>query len=173
MRVDGRLEGMLPRHIDESAIIEHYARCNDRAKPRLPRELDGMTLSTSAFGIGDAVILSDLPRAGHQNDRFMSIFSPSSHFQTIMKFNPYYKPRLTPFCAIADVLYHSFDLGNGHLIQRLRRAYGLPIDLEPRGCIEVRGRTTLSRIVLHFEAGDHAPYSSGRTNIIEFQQIGD
>ncbi len=108
--------------------------------------------------MGDAVILSDLPRAGHQNDRSMSVFSPSEHFQTIMSFNPYYEPRLTPFSAIADVLYHSFDLGNGHLIQRLRRAYGLPIDLQPQGCIEVAGRTTLPRIVLHFEAGAHAEW---------------
>ena len=154
----GRPEEKLPRHIDKSAIIEHYSRRNDRAKPRLPRVLDGMTLATSAFGIGDAVILSDLPRAGHQNDRFMSIFSPSEYFQTIMSFNPYYKPRLAPFCAIADVLYHAFDLGNGHLIQRFRRAYGLPIDLEPRGCIEVPGRSTRSRIALHFEAGGHAEW---------------
>jgi hypothetical protein len=157
-RVDGPTGGNLPRHIDESEIIAHYAQREARAKPRLPAVLDGMTLTTSAFGIGDAVILSDLPRAGHQNDRFMSVFSPSEHFQTIMSFNPYYKPCLTPFCAIADVLYHSFDLGNGHLIQRLRRAYGLPIDLQPHGCIEVPGRTTLSRIALHFEAGGHAEW---------------
>ena len=75
-----------------------------------------------------------------------------------MSFNPYYKPGLTPFCAVADVLYHSFDLGNGHLIQRLRRAYGLPIELKPHGCIEVAARTTLSRIALHFEAGSQAEW---------------
>lgn len=151
-------ERTLSRQVDESEIIAHYSRREARAKPRLPMALDGMTLSTSAFGIGDAVILSDLPRAGHQNDRFMSIFSPSEHFQTLMSFNPYYKPRLTPFCAIADVLYLSFDLGNGHVIQRLRRAYGLPIDLKPRGCIEVPGRTRRSRIALHFEAGAQAEW---------------
>ena len=117
-----------------------------------------MTLSTSAFGMGDAVILTDLPRAGHQNARMMSVFSPSEHFQTIMNFNPYYTKRLTPFSAFADVLYHSFNLGNGHLIQRLRRAYGLPLDIRPRGCLEVSGRIQQQRIVLHFEAGRHAEW---------------
>jgi hypothetical protein len=148
----------LPRHIDESQIIAHYSQRNAREKPRLPMVLDSITLATSSFGLGDAVVLSDLPRAGNQTNRFMSVFSPSEHFQTIMSFNPYYKPRLTPFCAIADVLYHSFDLGNGHLIQRLRRAYGLPIELEPRGCIELPTRTPLSRIALHFEAGGQAEW---------------
>ena len=148
----------MPRHIDESEIIAHYSRCNARAKPHPPKLLDGMTLTTSAFGMGDAVVLSDLPRAGNQNDRLMSVFSPSEYFQTIMSFNPYYKPGLTPFCAVADVLYHSFDLGNGHLIHRLRRAYGLPIELKPHGCIEVAARTTLSRIALHFEAGSQAEW---------------
>ena len=151
-------EDDLLRRIDESEIIAHFAQRDARGKPRLPMTLDGMTLTTSAFGIGDAVVLSDLPRAGHQNERVMSIFSPSQYFQTIVSFNPYYKPRLTPFCAIADVLYHSFDLGNGHVIQRLRRAYGLPVDLQPRGCIEVPERKTLSRIALHFEAGSHAEW---------------
>jgi hypothetical protein len=105
-----RPEDKLPRHIDESQIIAHYSQRNAREKPRLPMVLDSITLATSSFGLGDAVVLSDLPRAGNQTNRFMSVFSPSEHFQTIMSFNPYYKPRLTPFCAIADVLYHSFDL---------------------------------------------------------------
>ena len=148
----------LSRRIDESEIIAHYSQLNARAKPSLPGALDSMTLATSAFGIGDAVILSDLPRTANRNGRFASVFSPSKHFRTLMNFNPYYKPGLTPFCAISDVLYHSFDLGNGHLIQRLQRAYGLPIDLQPHGCVEVRERTTLSRIALHFEAGSHADW---------------
>src|SRR5215470_10084683 len=119
---------------------------------------DSITLATGSFGLGDAVVLSDLPRAGNQTNRFMSVFSPSEHFQTIMSFNPYYKARLTPFCAVADILYHSFDLGNGHLIQRLRRAYGLPIELEPRGCIQISRRIARSRIALHFEAGGQAEW---------------
>ena len=156
--VAGWLGDKLPRRIDEQDILTHYAQRQSRAKPNLPTVLDSMTLSTSAFGIGDAVILSDLPRAGHQNARVTSVFSPCEHFQTIMSFNPYYTKLLTPFSAFADVLYHSFNLGNGHLIQRLRRAYGLPIDLRPRGCIEVPVRVTQRRIVLHFEAGSHAEW---------------
>ena len=148
----------MPRRIDEQDILTHYAQRQSRAKPNLSTVLDSMTLSTSAFGMGDAVILSDLPRAGHQNARVTSVFSPSEHFQTIMSFNPYYTRRLTPFSAFADVLYHSFNLGNGHLIQRLRRAYGLPIDIRPRGCMEVPARVTQRRIVLHFEAGSHAEW---------------
>jgi Glycosyltransferase family 9 (heptosyltransferase) len=117
-----------------------------------------MTLATSAHGLGDAVILSDLPRAGHQQDRKMTVFAPSEHFQTVMSFNPFYAPGLLPFCAFADLLYHAFDLGNGHLIQRLRRAYGLPVEDKPRGSIEVPGRVARRRVVLHFEAGTHAEW---------------
>ena len=153
-----RVGDKLPRYIDEQDIITHYAQRQWRAKPDLPNVLGNMTLSTTAFGMGDAVILSDLPRAGHQNSRTISIFSPSPYFQTIMSFNPYYAARVTPFSAFADVLYHSYNLGNGHLIQRLRRAYGLPIDIRPRGCIEVPARVTQGRIVLHFEAGGHAEW---------------
>jgi len=148
----------LPRHIDEQDIITYYAQCQWRAKPDLPNILGNMTLSTTAFGMGDAVILSDLPRAGHQHSRRISVFSPSPYFQTIMSFNPYYAAGVTPFSAFADVLYHSYNLGNGHLIQRLRRAYGLPIDIRPRGCVEVPSRITQQRIALHFEAGGHAEW---------------
>jgi hypothetical protein len=144
--------------IDEAEILANYRDRPTRNRPRLPRLLDAMTLTTSAHGLGDAVILGDLPRAGHQNDRKMTVFAPSEHFQTIMSFNPFYVAGLTPFCVFADRLYHAFDLGNGHLIQRLRRAYGLPIEDKPRGSVEVEGRVTQPRVVIHFEAGAHAEW---------------
>jgi hypothetical protein len=93
-------------------------------RPQLPRPLESMTLVTSASGLGDVVVLGDLPRAGSTFGKSVSVFSLSAHFETVMSYNPFYSARLTPFCAVADVLYHSFNLGNGHLIQRLRRAYG-------------------------------------------------
>jgi hypothetical protein len=144
--------------VDEVEILAHYRDRPPRIRPRLPRPLDAMTLATSAHGLGDTVILSDLPRAGRRQDRRVSVFAPSEYFQTVMSFNPFYTPGLMPFCAFADLLYHAFDLGNGHLIQRLRRAYGLPIEDKPHGSIEVPGRVTHRRTVLHFEAGGHAEW---------------
>jgi hypothetical protein len=153
----GTISVRRPR-VDEVEILAHYRDRPARIRPRLPRPLDAMTLATSAHGLGDTVILSDLPRAGHQQDRKMSVFAPSEYFQTVMSFNPFYTSGLMPFCAFADLLYHAFDLGNGHLIQRLRRAYGLPIEDKPRGSIEVPKRVTRQRAVLHFEAGGHADW---------------
>jgi hypothetical protein len=64
---------------------------------------------------------------------------------------------VSPFWVAADVLRRDFALGNGHLIQRIQRAFGLEPELVPRGCIHCApvssGKPT---VALHFYPGPHA-----------------
>ena len=76
-----------------------------------------------------------------------------------MQFNPFYQERVTPFWAAADVLRHEFDLGNGHFIQRIRRAWGIEPGALPHGCIVVpEARIRQGQTVLHLEPGAHASW---------------
>ncbi len=143
--------------IDAFEIVRHYRKVKKIAKAPLPQTLGALTLSNTATGIGDTVILTDLPRAAAENDDQVTVFSMSHFFKTLMSFNPHYLPGVTPFLVASDLLVATYDLGNGHYIQRLRRAFGYPVDDLPRGCLVVPDtRPTPKRVALHFEAGAHS-----------------
>ena len=145
--------------IDEAAIIQYYRSVRSRSRPSLPTTIDGMLLTNTAQGLGDTVILTSLPRAAFENGREVPIFSQSQHFSILTKYNPFYKPKITPFWASADPLVYCYNLGNGHFMQRLHRAWGLPPDLQPHGCVELPKRSTPPRgVILHFEPGSHVAW---------------
>lgn len=104
-------------------------------------------------------MLTDLPRAAAAREELITVFSTSQFFKTLMRFNPHYREGITPFCIAADVLVDQYDLGNGHYIQRLRRAYGYEVEDKPRGCLTATGAQRASRrVALHFEAGAHSDW---------------
>jgi len=145
--------------IDEASIIRHYRGAKPRSRPTLPISIEGMLLTNTAHGLGDTVILTSLPRAAFRSGREAFIFSQSQHFSTLVKYNPFFEPKMMPFWVSADSLLCSYNLGNGHFMQRLHRAWGLPPDLRPHGCIELPNPSTIPRsVVLHFEPGPHVAW---------------
>jgi hypothetical protein len=115
-----------------------------------------VTLTNTGHGLGDTVVLTDLPRAAKQAKLSASVFSQARYFRTLMSFNPYLEDSVLPFWVSAEQICLNFQLGNGHIIQRLRRAFGFPVDYKPMGCLVVQNAETVSgRVVLHFEPGQH------------------
>src|ERR1700722_598812 len=140
--------------VHEDSIRAFYRRRPQRARAFLPQPLYSVTLMDKNEGLGDTVILTDLPRKAAATGRREFIHSRSLFFGTLTSFNPYYKAGITPFLAIAEMLAAFYDLGGGHVIQRLQRAYGFEPDISPRGCIEVNDVPQQSaRVVLHLEPG--------------------
>jgi len=147
------------RMVDERRIIEFYRTRHARPSLTFGEPLSGITLNNTAQGLGDTIILSDLPRAATAANRAVTIFSNSSHFDTLCSFNPYYEYGVRTFHACASSMVANYDLGNGHFFQRLERAFGISPELVPRGCVVVDGSLRQpDRVVIHLEPGSWAKW---------------
>ena len=140
----------------ESEIIDFYRREPTLTKAKLSEPLAHVTLTNTGHGLGDTVILTDLPRAAKQAESSASVFSQAQYFRTLMSFNPYFEDSVLPFWVSAEQICLNFEVGNGHIIQRLRRAFGFSVDHKPMGCLVVEDvETVQGRVVLHFGPGPH------------------
>jgi hypothetical protein len=143
--------------IDPQWIVDYYRELTAPPKLRLEAPLELVTLTNTGHGLGDTVILSDLPRAAAHAGAVASVYSQSPYFPVLMSLNPHFEERILPFWAAADRLCAVFDLGNGHIIQRLRRAFGYAPDPTPAGCLSPPNASPgPKRAVFHFEPGYHA-----------------
>jgi len=142
--------------LDPNLIVDFYRRVESVHRKPLEFVLDDFALSNENHGIGDTVVITAISRAGFQNGKFIPIQSISPHFKALTTFNPYYREAERPFVALATRLQFNYDLGNGHFIQRLERAFGITPELKPRGCLVVETRTVPGRTVLHFKPSDWA-----------------
>lgn len=147
---------------DVDLILRFYGGAVGKRKSRCPDDLATAALSNTPRGLGDTVLLSHLPRAGARQGKPRFIHCRSDehvHFDVLNQFNPYYLPAGDRRIVCADVLQHSVDMGNGHFMQRLQRAFGLEPEIRPAGCLvcpDVLKKQ--GRVLLHFDAG--APHAS-------------
>jgi hypothetical protein len=142
--------------IDRSVIVRFYRGRQARLKRRLP-DLEDHTFSNEPLGIGDTLVLTSLPRRAREFGRSVSIYSFSPHFHALVQFNPYYTPGTKSKWVFACDLVGQFDLGPGHVLQRLERACGLSPHPVPRGCLVTSNiQPHAGRCALHFEPGQWA-----------------
>jgi ADP-heptose:LPS heptosyltransferase len=134
-------------------IIRYYQESQLVPKRRLTRDLSEHALTNTPFGLGDTLLLTQLPWVGAWQGKRRYIASPSPYFEPLVRFNPHFVPAGRRQAVAADHLQLRYDLGNGHLIQRLQRAFGLIPDLIPRGFLGIPEQPIPGRVVLHFEAG--------------------
>lgn len=154
-------QSVKPRFVDPQTIINHYAGKSEIQKPKLPASLDPehWTLTNTPTGLGDSMILTFLPKSVKLNKKHGGlIWTPSVHFARLAKFNPHYVDRQTPYWVSASQLNHNYNLGSGHIIQRLQRSFGLKIEIKPKGCLVVASDRDDDKVALHFEPGDHVSW---------------
>jgi len=119
--------------------------------------MSNVCLSTVCMGLGDTVMMTDLPKAEVEQGKSIAVFSASPHFRPLMKFNPYWTEKEDKgYMVNAPDLIRQHDCGNGHYLQRIRRAFGLKVEDIPRGFIAQKPEKIPNRVILHFEAGIHA-----------------
>lgn len=128
------------------------------AKPlKTLRPWNGECLSTVTQGLGDTMMLTDLPAAAAAQGKFAQSYSPSRHFRPLMSFNPAYRDVDDKAYLInAPDLIRKYNCGNGHYLQRIRRAFGLRVNDKPHGYLKWKGIRGEKRVILHFDAGVHA-----------------
>lgn len=147
---------------------------NQRALDRVPMP-DFERVFQSTQGLGDVMMTTDIPVAANRYSRNIPIWSASPHFNPVIRcgcvwsrpldmrpFDGYWHPepgdrptwRLweqpDTMLNLPDVS-RRWDSGNGHTLQRLRRAFRLPVENKPKGYL---GEATLkyhNRVILHFE----------------------
>lgn len=93
------------------------------------QENSGLSICTLNSGLGDAIVLTSLSK----NKKNHILYSPNKHWQTLAKFNQNLSKQPIGDRFIRTELLELFDLGNGHLHQRLQRAFGIEQDLIPKG----------------------------------------
>lgn len=157
----------LPRNIivksssqnDPCTKIRNYWGSQPRVKLNPLRGMNNVSLSSVCMGLGDTMMLTDLPKAASDNGRTIPVYSASQHFRPLMKFNPFWKEtKDNAFMVNAADLVRQYDCGNGHYMQRIRRAFDLPIDDIPKGFLTQKPERQPNRVILHFEAGIHAKW---------------
>lgn len=149
------LEG-IKKFDPEEILRNHYARIPTLRKLPLNESLVSHVLTNSPRGLGDTVILTQLPAAAAIQGTTRMIHSDSPHFESLMKFNRHYIPAHSGPRVAADFLSARYDIGNGHFIQRLQRAFGLRTMERPAGHLDISYRPAKGRVALHFEAGYHS-----------------
>ena len=140
----------------EADLVRRYWDGQAEPKLRLMPELGGAVLSSMCVGLGDTLMLTDIPRASKGQ---VPVFSTSKHFRPLMRFNEWWREPLPEdqlMLANAPTLVRYYATGNGHYLQRLRRAFKLPVEPVARGCVKWQGRRANNRVLMHFEAGPHA-----------------
>lgn len=139
-------------------ILEYYRSVTPKRDLQQLREPTTDVLTTMTQGLGDTMMLTDLPAAAARaGGGRCDVFSPSKHFRPLMQFNPYFREvKDKAYLVNAPDLIRQYDCGNGHYFQRLRRGYGLLVDDKPRGFIGWKGQRCKNRVILHFDPGLHA-----------------
>lgn len=141
-------------------LLKHYRDILPKARKPVDYNPLEYSLTNGPHGLGDCVILSDMPYAmsGPLGVHSHSGAWPAVEGLLQVGTGPYLDKWLR-----VDVEYMTKSLGNGHLFQRLRRLYGLDVDEKPFGKLNRIYPVVKNRVALHFDAGTHQEWQ--RRNI--------
>jgi hypothetical protein len=110
----------------------------------------GRAFTNDQHGLGDTIILTNA--AARSN---VHVFSYSTHVPSIAEYCPQITAeKQSPALGVWPV-YSRHDIGNGHLIQRFSRLFGLSVEDKPCGKLTRRLPQISNRVILHFEPGHH------------------
>lgn len=110
-------------------------------------------------GIGDVVVINQLLFEDINKRSNIHIYAYSQKFIDIIKFNKFSNSNFfdqnTPIAYRTEVL-EDYNLGSGHLIQKMRRFFKLPIFSKPKSFLETGLQKTKNKIGLHLSVGPSA-----------------
>jgi hypothetical protein len=141
----------------EDIIFQHY-KSKTSTKPKLIdlKQIQSalhLNLTTCNIGIGDAVILTSLTNDKSKN---LNIYSNNRHWNTLAKFNKNLNKEQSNDVFLRTELLEFYDIGNGHLAQRLQRAIGLKVETIPKPYLFTETLPQKNKVGLHFSTGRSA-----------------
>lgn len=137
-------------------LVRHYSKLRTMPKQPLREDLSSRVLTNNPLGLGDTVVITQLPAVAYGQGKTRLIHSDSPHFAPLVKFHRHYTPAPNRPRISADFLNARYDLGNGHFTQRLQRAFGLRPADRPQGHIACDQLLVPRRVGLHFDPGIHS-----------------
>ena len=105
-------------------------------------------------GIGDVVTLNNLLFKDENTRSNLNIFSQSKHFSDILHFNKFKESNHIQSDDFLRVeLLEFYNLGSGHLIQKMRRFLNLPIHAKPKSYLNTNKQKIKNKIGIHLSTG--------------------
>jgi hypothetical protein len=139
-------------------ILKFYLEKNTQ-KPPLPIDFSPCSQAiTFNNGIGDTTIINSLSFKDNGEFSNISIYSPSRHFSNILNFNPHKNKNsfIQGAEAVRTEVLENFDIGGGHLIQNIRRAFGLDEIIKPSARLYTGKTTKKNKVAVHLSTGPSA-----------------
>jgi len=139
-------------------IIFQYYKTKSNIKPKLVnlkqiQSAPHLNLTTCNIGIGDAIILTSLT---NDQSKSLNIYSNNRHWNTLAKFNKNLNKEYSNDVFLRTELLEFYDIGNGHLAQRLQRAIGLKVESLPKPYLFTNSQFKKNKVALHFSTGPSA-----------------
>jgi hypothetical protein len=150
--------------IDYTDLIINYYKDKVSSKKTLERSdsfLDQKERYAITFnnGIGDSVVINQLLFETESKRSNIHIKSYSDKFFQISQFNKFIKTNFydesCPEQYRTEVL-EDYNLGSGHLIQKMRKFFNLPVLNKPKSFLETGEEKIKNRIGLHLSVGASA-----------------
>lgn len=108
-------------------------------------------------GIGDTTLINQLLFINENERSDINILSYSRHFNDIMKFNKFASSNhIKGGDFIRTELLEVYNLGPGHLIQKIRRFFNLPILSKPKSFLSSGRDKVKNKIAIHLTTGQSA-----------------
>jgi len=107
-------------------------------------------------GIGDSVVINQLLFETESKRSNIHVKSYSDKFFEISQFNKFIKTNFYNEKALKQYrteVLEDYNLGSGHLIQKMRKFFKLPVLKKPKSFLETGEKKIPNRIGLHFSVG--------------------
>lgn len=142
-------------------IIQYYSNVTSDKKELL-EELPPIDESHYAFtfnaGVGDVVIINNLLFKDELNRSNIHINSQSPRFFEIGKYNKFIKSNFfqTNVSAYRVEVLEDYNLGSGHIIQKMRKFFQLPVLNKPKSFLNTDLNKVKNKIGIHLTVGPSA-----------------
>jgi hypothetical protein len=144
-------------------IISFYSKKNSY-KPVLHEKINTNHVFSFNVGVGDMVILNSILFNNKNEFSNKNIFSPSPHFEQVGLFNKYFKfnkfDNNSRECVRMELL-EFYNLGGGHLIDRIRNGLNMPRLQKPQGFLVTDRNKIKNKIGICLSTGKSAFALSG------------
>lgn len=142
-------------------IVKFYRDAKGTSKPKwevLDPADRQYTLVITPTGLGDCMMLTDIPSAAAAEGVQIKAYSPSPHHIILRKYTPSYSDCVSPFQIDLSAANAAFDIGPGHNFQRARRMFGLKCSDMPSGKLVTSKSPKSNRCSIHLSAGRHSDW---------------
>lgn len=106
-------------------------------------------------GIGDTTIINNLLFKDQNTRSHINIFAPSNHYQTILNYNEFKNSNIfnQNMPTFRTEVLEDYNLGSGHIIQKMRKFFGLEVLKKPKSFLQTGLLKTKNKIGIHLTTG--------------------